>query len=159
MHALKTASYTARGPLLVGAILAGAGAPQRGALERFARPLGIAFQLRDDLLGTFGDPRATGKPAGTDLVSGKRTALVLELERDGEARALASRVLGVAVARKEDVAALVELLDRSGARARVEARLEALTREALRELDAAPLAARGKAVLAPVVKALCARES
>ena len=56
---------------------------QRAAgLERFGRPLGIAFQLRDDLLGTFGDPTATGKPIWNDVRQRKRTALVAELLRD-----------------------------------------------------------------------------
>ena len=82
MHDLKTGSYTVRGPLAIGAILAGASAEQRAALDRFAAPLGVAFQLRDDLLGTFGDPRATGKPAGNDVRRGKRTALVAALAED-----------------------------------------------------------------------------
>ena len=78
MHALKTASYTVRGPVVIGARLAGASEEQVAALAAFAEPLGVAFQLRDDVLGTFGDPVATGKPAGSDLREGKRTALVVE---------------------------------------------------------------------------------
>src|SRR5436190_1873149 len=61
MHELKTGSYTVRGPFELGALLAGASAPQHAFLEQFAKPLGVAFQLRDDLLGTFGDPILTGK--------------------------------------------------------------------------------------------------
>ncbi|MGD0527854.1 MAG: polyprenyl synthetase family protein, partial [Polyangiaceae bacterium] len=76
VYALKTASYTVRGPLVMGARLAGASDGQVTALAAFAVPLGVAFQLRDDALGTFGDPGATGKPAGSDLRRGKRTALV-----------------------------------------------------------------------------------
>ena len=95
MHDLKTGSYTVRGPLALGAILAGASAEQRAALDRFAAPRGVAFQLRDDLLGTFGDPKATGKPAGNDLRRGKRTALVAALATDAEAAPLLKRVLGV----------------------------------------------------------------
>ena len=154
MHELKTASYTVRGPLLVGALLAGASAAQKDALERFARPLGVAFQLRDDLLGTFGDPRATGKPSGSDLRSGKRTALAVEIEKDPEARALAARIASES-ARDEDVAALVALLEQRGARARVEARVEALVREAENELAAAPVQ---RAALAGAMDALSSRE-
>ena len=73
---LKTGSYTVRGPCLIGASLAGARPDQVQSLVDFAQPLGIAFQLRDDLLGTFGDPAATGKPAGNDLRRGNRTTLV-----------------------------------------------------------------------------------
>ncbi|MCC6875734.1 MAG: polyprenyl synthetase family protein, partial [Sandaracinaceae bacterium] len=80
MQQLKTGSYTVRGPLLLGAALAGASPPQTASLEAYGAPLGEAFQLRDDLLGTFGDPKQTGKPAGNDLRVGKRTALVRAAE-------------------------------------------------------------------------------
>ncbi|HLM74494.1 MAG TPA: polyprenyl synthetase family protein, partial [Polyangiaceae bacterium] len=62
MHALKTGSYTVRGPLLLGATLAGADERALKALERYAAPVGVAFQLRDDLLGMFGSSAQTGKP-------------------------------------------------------------------------------------------------
>src|SRR5690606_34900161 len=75
-YELKTASYTVRGPLLMGAELAGANKPTRVALDQFSRPAGIAFQLRDDLIGVFGDARSTGKPRGSDLKAGKNTSLV-----------------------------------------------------------------------------------
>src|SRR5262252_8766345 len=75
---LKSGSYSVRGPLSLGALVADASAEQLAVLERFGRPLGVAFQLRDDLLGTFGDPQRTGKPAGHDLRAGKNTSLVRE---------------------------------------------------------------------------------
>ena len=159
MHDLKTGSYTVRGPLAIGAILAGANADQRAALDRFASPLGIAFQLRDDLLGTFGDPKATGKPAGNDLRRGKRTALVAALAEDADADPLTKRVLGVADASDADVAALVARMETSGARARVEGRLRELLAVAEGELAAAPLSALGKRWLLGAVKALGERES
>lgn len=62
MHDLKTGSYTVRGPLELGALLAGASPDEHAALASFAKPIGVAFQLRDDLIGTFGDPQVTGKP-------------------------------------------------------------------------------------------------
>ena len=76
---LKTGSYSVTGPLLLGAVLAGADAAQRTALARYAEPAGEAFQVRDDFLGTFGAPEKTGKPAGNDLRAGKRTAIIEEL--------------------------------------------------------------------------------
>jgi geranylgeranyl diphosphate synthase type I len=122
IHHLKTGSYTVRGPVTLGALVGDATSGQLTALAEFARPLGIAFQLRDDLLGTFGDSRSTGKPAGHDLREGKNTALVAEgrallgaAEREqldrvlGNPNASAGALQGVAVA-----------LERSGARARVE---------------------------------------
>ena len=72
----KTAKYSLEAPLLIGAALSGAGAEKLRGLSEFGIPLGLAFQLRDDVLGVFGDPEQTGKPAGDDLREGKRTVLV-----------------------------------------------------------------------------------
>ncbi len=72
----KSAKYTVERPLLLGAALAGAQPETEAAYSAFGLPLGEAFQLRDDILGVFGDPAQTGKPAGDDLREGKRTYLV-----------------------------------------------------------------------------------
>jgi geranylgeranyl diphosphate synthase type I len=72
----KTAKYTIERPLQLGAALAGAGDEVTAAYTAYGVPLGEAFQLRDDVLGVFGDPAETGKPAGDDLREGKRTVLV-----------------------------------------------------------------------------------
>jgi geranylgeranyl diphosphate synthase type I len=73
----KTGGYTFELPLRLGALLGGGGAALDEALQRYARPLGIAFQIADDLLGTFGAPEQTGKPNASDLREGKRTLLVV----------------------------------------------------------------------------------
>ncbi len=157
-YALKTGSYSVRGPLCIGAALAGASPAQRAELERFASPLGIAFQLRDDLLGTFGDPRETGKPAASDLREGKRTPLLEALEQDPEGRALLGRVVGVAEAAPEDIEALRRRLTDSGARARVEARLGELVEQAQSALAEVTLERAMRDVLAGAVRALAYRE-
>ena len=72
----KTAKYSLEAPLLIGAALSGATPDKLKGLSDFGIPLGLAFQLRDDVLGVFGDPEETGKPAGDDLREGKRTVLV-----------------------------------------------------------------------------------
>jgi len=72
----KSAKYTIEHPLLIGGALAGAGDTLLGTYSAYGLPLGEAFQLRDDVLGVFGDPAQTGKPAGDDLREGKRTVLV-----------------------------------------------------------------------------------
>jgi geranylgeranyl diphosphate synthase type I len=72
----KSAKYTIERPLHLGAALAGADEGLMAALSAYGLPLGEAFQLRDDVLGVFGDPAETGKPAGDDLREGKRTLLV-----------------------------------------------------------------------------------
>ena len=73
---LKTAGYTVERPLQLGAALAGADQALLAACTAYGRPLGEAFQLRDDLLGVFGDPARTGKPALDDLREGKSTVLM-----------------------------------------------------------------------------------
>lgn len=158
MHALKTGSYTVRGPLAIGAALAGASPTVREALARYAAPLGVAFQLRDDLLGTFGDPHDTGKPVGSDLASGKRTALVAAaLARlQGADRLRLERVLGAgATTAPSELAATVELLERCGARGEVEARIDALHRDAVAAV--APLDGPGVALLRGVADAIARR--
>jgi geranylgeranyl diphosphate synthase type I len=72
----KTASYTVERPLHIGAAIADADPELIAAYRAFGIGIGVAFQLRDDLLGVFGSPQETGKPSGDDLVQGKRTALL-----------------------------------------------------------------------------------
>ena len=72
----KSAKYSVESPLAIGGAIAGATPTQLDALRGFGLPLGIAYQLRDDLLGVYGDPEVTGKPSGDDLREGKRTMLI-----------------------------------------------------------------------------------
>lgn len=132
VHRLKTAGYTISGPLCLGATLAGADAPLLDALRRFANPLGVAFQLRDDLLGVFGAPEKTGKPVGADLRAGKRTMLVSLAERllFGDERVSLELVLGNALAPDSELARLTEILEERGIRTRVEEKAAALEAEA-----------------------------
>lgn len=132
----KSAKYSIERPLHIGAALAGADAATLDLLTAFGLPLGEAFQLRDDLLGVFGDPAATGKPAGDDLVEGKRTVLVA-LALDAAAPADAARLdaaLGTALTEAE-VAELRGVIDTCGAREQVETMIEDLTTRAILALD------------------------
>jgi geranylgeranyl diphosphate synthase, type I len=158
MHDLKTGSYTVRGPVAIGAILAGASPDVRAALDAFARPLGIAFQLRDDLLGTFGDPSQTGKPHGSDIRQGKRTAIIAELETSSIAQPLLARAHGVRDASAGDIEALVAWMVSSGAKARVEARLGSLLKQAENELVRTGLEPSRLLVLKGAIAALGDRE-
>jgi geranylgeranyl diphosphate synthase type I len=161
MHQLKTGSYTVRGPLRLGALLGNATEPQLEALERFGSPLGEAFQLRDDLLGTFGDSKETGKPAGNDLRAGKRTSLIAEAENvlSQSERAPLDAVLGHGDASDEAVSRATELLVTCGARARVEQRLDALLSEARGVLGDAAFAADGVERLQAVADKLAVRST
>jgi geranylgeranyl diphosphate synthase type I len=78
IHELKTATYTVEGPLHIGVILAGASGSDLKTLSDYAIPLGQAFQLQDDILGMFGSQEKIGKPVGSDLKEGKKTALILK---------------------------------------------------------------------------------
>lgn len=128
----KSAKYSIERPVHVGAALAGAGGATLERLTGFGLPLGEAFQLRDDLLGVFGDPETTGKPAGDDLVEGKRTVLValaLAAAEPGDAERL-DTALGTALGEGE-IADLRAIIDRCGARQQVEDMIADLARQAV----------------------------
>jgi geranylgeranyl diphosphate synthase type I len=141
---LKTGSYTFELPLRVGALLGGASAELLEALSAFARPLGVAFQIADDLLGTLGSSEVTGKPNLGDLREGKRTLLVARaLRRASAADAARLRAgLGRRNLSDEEGAELREILVRSGAAESCRAEAERLRAEAVRALECAPLPAR-----------------
>ena len=144
----KSAKYSIERPLHIGAGLAGASAAQIEQLTRYGLPLGEAFQLRDDLLGVYGDPAETGKPAGDDLVEGKRTVLVA-LALDGAPPAAAQRLdsaLGTPLG-ATDVDDLRAIIDASGARAQVEAVISQLADRAVHALRSADLDAHAVEVL------------
>lgn len=146
---LKTGSYSVRGPLRIGATLGGGTGAQLDALDRFAHPIGIAFQLRDDLIGAFGNTKQTGKPVGNDLRAGKKTSLVVDAwEHVGEeGRQLLNRAMNKSASTADEVAAATRLLEDCGSRARVESRLRKSVEEALAALDGAPLDHNGIALL------------
>ena len=129
----KSAKYTIERPLHVGAALAGADDTLLATLSAFGLPLGEAFQLRDDLLGVFGDPEVTGKPAGDDLREGKRTVLIARAAEltDDAGRELLRRGLG----NGEHIAQLSELIMSTGADAAVEDDIASLERQAETALD------------------------
>jgi geranylgeranyl diphosphate synthase, type I len=118
----KSAKYTIEHPLLIGAAAAEVSASDLDALSTYGLDLGEAFQLRDDLLGVFGDPAQTGKPAGDDLREGKRTVLVaLALdEADPATMALFDKQLGSPDLDEAGVQELCATITASGAPQRVE---------------------------------------
>jgi len=154
----KSAKYSIERPLHIGAALAGAGPDTMAALSAFGLPLGEAFQLRDDLLGVFGDPATTGKPAGDDLIEGKRTVLVaLALDAASPAdAALIDRSLGTALS-EDDVAHLRRVIDSSGAHAQVEQVIDELAEHAVRALEKADLDDTARTVLRELASAATQR--
>nr|WP_182560406.1 polyprenyl synthetase family protein [Microlunatus kandeliicorticis] len=136
----KSARYTVVRPAQLGATLAGAGPALLARLEAYGLPLGRAFQYRDDLLGVFGDPELTGKPAGDDLREGKRTVLVAHarMRADAAGRAELDRRLGDPDLDADGVARLQGLIADSGAVEEVEAMIRAGHDAAVAALDAEP---------------------
>lgn len=154
----KSAKYSIERPLHIGAGLAGADSARIAELSRFGLPLGEAFQLRDDLLGVFGDPEATGKPAGDDLVEGKRTVLVA-LALDAAPQAAARRLdsaLGTPLS-QADVDELRAIIEASGARAQVEAVIGELADHAVEALQAADVDDHARVVLTELAAAATQR--
>ncbi len=155
IHDLKTGSYTVRGPIALGHALAGGSAEQWAALEAFANPLGVAFQLRDDLIGAFGDEKDTGKSAASDLRQAKMSAPVrwaldrLPAQAQGELRA----VLGT-----DQYVRAQELIRESGAVEGVEARIAVLKQQALDALEAPSLRRDGAKLLARLATLMCDRK-
>ncbi len=133
----KTAGYTIVRPLQLGAAATGR-TDLADALAAHAMPLGIAFQMRDDMLGAFGDPERTGKPVGDDLREGKPTVL-LALARaaaDGPQLEVLARV--GAVTDDADVAAIQQVMVDTGAVTAAEAETDELLAEALAAIDDLP---------------------
>jgi geranylgeranyl diphosphate synthase, type I len=160
-YMLKTSSYTVTGPLVLGAELAGARPATIEALRTFGKPAGVAFQLRDDLLGAFGEPRVTGKPRGADLMAAKATPL-LEHGRQlltGAARKRLERVVGNRNASVKDVEVTLSDLERSGAATLVERRIERLRAQAARSLETRNITPQGRDLLSGALDRLLERHA
>ncbi|RKS74599.1 geranylgeranyl diphosphate synthase type I [Actinomadura pelletieri DSM 43383] len=157
----KSAKYTIERPLHMGAALAGARPDVTAALTGYGLPLGIAFQLRDDVLGVFGDPAETGKPAGDDLREGKRTVLIaLTLERASAAQATAlRRRLGDPALDRPGVDELRSIIEDTGGLAACEAMIDRYLGEAERALRAAPITEEARRALADLAVAATTRST
>jgi geranylgeranyl diphosphate synthase type I len=153
----KAAKYTIERPLQLGAALAGSG--DLAALSAYGMPLGIAFQLRDDVLGVFGDPAETGKPAGDDLREGKRTVLIaLTLERSSPAQAeTVARLLGDPALDADGVERLRGIIVDTGALDACERMIDRYADEASGALTSAPLTEEARAALSDLTIAATAR--
>jgi geranylgeranyl diphosphate synthase type I len=152
VNTFKTASYTVARPLQMGAAAAADRPDVQKIFHEVGNDIGVAFQLRDDVLGVFGDPAVTGKPSGDDLRSGKRTVLLSEaLELAGRTDPRAADLIRASIgtdlsdAQVREVCSAIESV---GALAAVEERIELLFRRSLDLLDSAPINAQAKVGLA-----------
>lgn len=155
----KSAKYTIERPLHIGALLHGCDAELLDTYSAYGLPLGEAFQLRDDVLGVFGDPEVTGKPAGDDLREGKRTALVaVTLERGSPAAVqVVRRLLGDHSLDAAGVDRLRAIIEETGARAVVEALITERTEQAIAALGAGPVHAEAADVLTQLADIVTSR--
>ncbi len=158
IHRLKTSSYTVRGPLRLGHALAGGSSGVLEAFESFGPAAGVAFQLRDDLLGAFGNARETGKSSSSDLRSGKHTAPVTHAIEHlaPDSRAEFETLLGI-----DDDAAVARarvLMDSVDARGAVEMRIAELCVRAEAALDGRGLRDAGREILGQMLAAMAQRD-
>lgn len=161
VNRFKTAAYTIERPLHLGAAIAGAPEKLIAAFRGYGRDIGVAFQLRDDLLGVFGDPTVTGKPAGDDLREGKRTVLLsLALQRadasDPAAAADLRRMIG-STDDPADIERMAQIIADSGAPDVVEQRITDLTHSGLAHLGDAHVPAEVTATLEELARKSTAR--
>jgi geranylgeranyl diphosphate synthase type I len=155
----KSAKYSVESPLAIGALLGGGSEDQVAALRAFGLPLGIAFQLRDDLLGVFGDTAVTGKPSGDDLLEGKRTVLVA-LARTAlppTARRIFDELLGDPNLSDDQISSLQATIRESGAVEKVESMIADNVDRATNALRGAELTEDATARLLSLAEAVTRR--
>ena len=159
----KTACYTVSRPLQLGVAAAADRPDIQAAFGQFGADLGVAFQLRDDVLGVFGDPAVTGKPSGDDLRSGKRTVLLAEaVELADKSDPLAANLLRTSIGAAltdVQVGELRDVIEAVGALAAAEQRIATLSQRALATLAAAPINAAAKAGLSELARMATTRSA
>ncbi len=157
----KSAKYSVEAPLAIGAAIGGASIGQLSALRDFGLPLGVAYQLRDDVLGVFGDPEVTGKPAGDDLREGKRTVLIAiaRTRLPGNAARLLDELLGDPELSDQQVRMLQASITQSGAVDQVERIISHNADKARSALADAPINADARAQLSTLIDAVSTRNA
>jgi geranylgeranyl diphosphate synthase, type I len=151
---LKSGRYSIEKPLVIGGRLAGAADGFIRGLSRFGDPLGEAFQLRDDLLGTFGERQSVGKPVDSDLRKGKRNVLYAAAVRclNSDDRDFFVARWGGDDLQDQEIARLKQLLDESGARRATENLLSRASNAAAAALQQLPVDAEARAALADLAR-------
>ncbi|MFJ5264699.1 polyprenyl synthetase family protein [Streptomyces sp. NPDC088387] len=157
----KTAKYTVEQPLLIGGALAGAGERLREGFSAYGLPLGEAFQLRDDLLGLFGDPRRTGKANADDVRGHRPTALLAETWRlaDDHDRARLRTALGRTTSGEDTLDTVREVMRRLKAPDRIEDMIGVRVEEALDALHRLDVPASAAGALTSLARSAADRAS
>jgi geranylgeranyl diphosphate synthase, type I len=156
----KSGKYTIERPLHLGAALADRLDELQPALSAYGDPLGEAFQLRDDLLGAFGEESATGKPVGDDLREGKPTPLLAVATANASpAQAAVLTDIGQEDLSNEEIARLQEVLVATGAVDAIEATIDALTDTAIAAIKIAEIPAEARGALVDLAQFVAWREA
>jgi geranylgeranyl diphosphate synthase type I len=157
---MKSARYTVTRPLQLGATLAGAGPETLAALLAFGDPLGDAFQLRDDVLGVFGDPSITGKPVLDDLREGKPTVLIALARARAEPKQIEKlkNLFGRSDLDLDGVRELRTIIAATGARDRVEDMITKRADAAVAALAGAPVTEEARTALATLAGEVVVRD-
>lgn len=157
----KTASYTCEHPLALGAAIAGAGESAISAAREIGVDLGLAFQMRDDVLGLVGTPEVTGKPAGDDVREGKRTLVMWRAwnSTDDAGRSTLASTLGVRDADDAAVARVIDVVRATDALEWCEQRIHEHASTARVALAEAGLAGRGTSELESLIDSAVARSA
>jgi geranylgeranyl diphosphate synthase type I len=144
----KSGKYTIERPLHLGALLAGGSTDLLAAYSAYGLPLGDAFQMRDDVLGAFGETSVTGKPVGDDLREGKPTPLMaIAVARANGAQQSVLAQVGTARLDDAQVANVQQVIVDTGALAELEATITRLTDEAIAAITAAPVSSQVRSAL------------
>lgn len=156
----KTASYSFISPLIMGATLAGADQRQIDLLTKLGNTIGIAFQLRDDIIGVFGNEKITGKSADNDLREGKRTLLVNDyyLRADDDQKHEFETFFGNQEATAADLQSLRALLEQTGTRSAVESLIKSYQSETTNQLALLDISDEARAVFAELIHLCLVRE-
>ena len=149
VHELKTASDTIEGPLHIGALLAGANEADLRVLSDYGVPLGLAFQIQDDILGLFGSEEKTGKPVGSDIQEGKKTLLILHaLEHCTEAeKAFILKALGNEHVTAEEIDTVRDIVRKTGSLDYSKKLVAELTTKAVQAIEASDFRTEAKEFL------------
>ncbi|HWL66524.1 MAG TPA: polyprenyl synthetase family protein [Actinomycetota bacterium] len=159
--ALKSGFYSVAEPVTIGAVLGGASETIVDSVRAYGLPLGEAFQLRDDLLGTFGDPDVVGKPVDSDIREGKRHLLFVKAlaRASDDDRAVLLRDWGRADLSPDEVEHLRSILVGSGAVTDIEALIQRLASAAREALDSVEIDTQARAALGSLIDSVVSRES
>ncbi|NPA76227.1 MAG: polyprenyl synthetase family protein [Candidatus Diapherotrites archaeon] len=160
VHELKTAKYTMEGPLHMGAQLANAPKEIFDAYSKYAVPVGIAFQLQDDIIGVFGDEKKTGKPVGSDIREGKRTLLIVKAYENATdaQKKLIKAVLGRESATAEEIEEIKDIIMETGSLDYSKKLMEELMERGIASLETAPIKEEVKDVLRDLAEYIIKRD-